>query len=390
MAVNGSAKQVEHQVSDLDLKVNLSETLKEIPPPETLTFGQTMTDHMLISTFHPSTGWSDPEIKSYGPLSLDPASSCFQYSTNVFEGMKAYIGPDGKPRLFRPTLNMARMTRSAGRVALPPFDTDELLKLIKKLVQLESRWIPRTKGYSLYVRPTIIGSRATLSVGPSDHAILYVICSPTGPYFRTGHKPVSLLAVDEHVRSWPGGTGGYKLALNYAPTLMPQQLAAKLGYDQCLWLLGEDKRVTEVGAMNFFVVVKRDDGDLDVITPPLDGTILPGVTRDSTLALVAAHPSRTVLPNLPASTKLYAREHQLTMHELAELAQQDRLLEAFGVGTAAVVAGVGRIGFQGKDINLPPHESGLGPIGRALYDRIVDIQEGKFEWEGWSVVCDLE
>lgn len=381
------------KLSGLDaskLQLNLSTELKLVPPAETLVFGKVMTDHMLYVTFDPELGWSDPEIKPYGPLSLDPASSCFQYCPNVFEGMKAYLGPDGKPRLFRPDLNMARLKKSAERVALPPFDANELLKLIRRLVQVDSRWIPKAKGHSLYIRPTIIGTRPSLGVAASDHAILYVILSPAGPYFRTGPRPISLLAVGEHVRSWPGGTGGYKLSLNYAPTFMPQQAAAKQGYEQILWLLGEDKRVTEAGAMNFFVVVKRDDGDLDVITPPLDGTILPGLTRDSVLSLTSAHPSQTALPHLPTSLKLHPHEQYITLPQLTEWSKQGRLLEAFGVGTAVVVAAVGRIGYEdgGEDVVLPKYETGLGPVGKALYDKIVDIQEGIVEWNGWSVTCE--
>ena len=222
----------------------------------------------------------------------------------------------------------------------------------------------------------------------SDRATLYVILCPTGPFFRTGARPVNLLAVHEHVRSWPGGTGGYKLALNYAPMFEPQRQAAKLGYDQCLWLLGDEKKVTEVGAMNFFIVVKRDDGAWDVITPPLDGTILPGVTRDSALTLLAAHPSKSVLPGLPETQKVYPQEAQLTMADLRKFSEEGRLLEAFGVGTAAIVTAVGRIGFEGKDIILPEHEAGMGPVANALYNRIIDIQMGDLEWEDWSVVCE--
>ncbi|KAL1938995.1 hypothetical protein VTO73DRAFT_11148 [Trametes versicolor] len=386
---NGPLAAVPAQPAQLDaskVTITLSNELKTIPHASELKFGQVMSDHMMTVSYDPINGWSAPEIKPYGPLSLDPASSCFQYATNVFEGMKAYIGPDGKARLFRPNKNMDRMTMSAGRVALPPFDTDELLKLIRRLVAIEQRWIPTQKGHSLYIRPTIIGTRSSLGVAASDHAMLYVICSPTGPYFATGARPVALLGIGESVRSWPGGTGGYKLALNYAPTFKPQQYAAKLGYDQCLWLLGD--KITEAGAMNFFVVVRRIDGDLDVYTPPLDGTILPGVTRDSILALASAHPSRTLLPGLPETLRLHTTERELTMTELNAWAQNGSLLEAFGVGTAVIVAAVGRIGHEGKDINLPTYEGGLGPVGRALYDRISDIQEGKFEWEDWSVVCE--
>jgi len=379
------------KVADLDaskLVVNLTQELKPVPPAEELVFGQTMTDHMVMVSYNPLTGWGTPEIKPYGNISLDPASSIFHYSTSVFEGMKAYVAPDGTARLFRPELNMARMKRSVARIALPAFNTDELLKLIKKLVAIEARWIPNLKGHSLYIRPTIIGTRPSIGVRASDHAMLYVICCPTGPYFRTGPKPVSLYAVGEQVRSWPGGTGEFKLSLNYAPTFWPQQLAAGKGYDQCLWLLGQDQHVTEAGAMNFFVVVKRDDGDLDVFTPPLDGTILPGLTRASVLTLTAAHPSQTILPHLPPTQTLHTQERLITMADLFEWYSSGRLAEIFLVGTAAVVAAVGRVGFEDRELEAPRCEGGMGPVARALYDRLTDIQEGKFEWQGWSVPID--
>ncbi|KAI0696412.1 aminotransferase [Cerioporus squamosus] len=300
-AANGDAAVATPAELDASkLTINLATQLKTVPPAAELKFGQ-----------------------PYGPLAIDPASSCLQYATNVFEGMKAYLGPDGTPRLFRPDKNMQRMEMSAGR----------------KLVLIEKRWIPTVKGHSLYIRPTIIGTRdCTSGSGGVRSATLYVILCPTGPYFRSP-RPVNLLAVQEH------------LALNYAPTFKPQQLAAKLGYDQCLWLLGD--KITEA-----------DDGDLDVLTPPLDGTILPGITRDSTLALCAAHPS--------------------------PWADEGRLLEVFAVGTAVVVVAIGRIGYDGKDITLPEYEGSLGPVGRGLYDRLTDIQEGRFEWENWSVPCDSE
>ncbi|KAH9948492.1 branched-chain amino acid aminotransferase II [Amylocystis lapponica] len=341
---------------------------------------------MLVASYTPTTGWSAPEIKPYGDLSINPASSCFQYSTNVFEGMKAYLGADEKIRLFRPDLNMARLQSSMDRVALPPLDTDELMKLIKQLVKLESRWIPTVSGHSLYIRPTVIGTRPNFGVGPSDHALLYVILSPTGPYFRTGARPISLLAMNETVRAWPGGTGGYKLALNYAPTFKPQQQAENLGYEQVLWLIGET--VTEAGAMNFMVALQRDDGDIDVLTAPLDGTILPGVTRNSCLALAAAHPSRTLLPGLPETLRLHPQERAFTVSDLFEWSTEGRLLETFAVGTAAIVAGVGRIGYRGKDIVLPPHEGGRGPVAKALFERILDVQEGRVDWAGWGVVVE--
>lgn len=367
------------------ININLTKTLKPKPKLEDMIFGEVKTDHMLIVTYEPTTGWSIPEIKPYGPLSIDPSSSCLQYCPNTFEGMKAYRGPDGKVRLFRPDLNMRRLTRSAERVALPPFDTDALLELIKRLVDIESEWVPDAPEYSLYIRPTIIGTRDSLGVGASDTALLYVFLSPTGPYFLGEVKGISLLAVGKTVRAWPGGTGDYKLGLNYAPTFLPQRIAAKQGYDQVLWLFGEESRVTEAGAMNFFAVLKRDDGDLDVITPTLDGTILPGVTRASCLALLEAHTSqKTELPNIPPTQRLHPHERIMTMHDLNSWSAEGKLVEAFVVGTGVIITPVGRIGFEGKDLVLPL--TGLGPVSQALRERIGDIQTGKTQWNGWSVV----
>ncbi|GJE98000.1 branched-chain amino acid aminotransferase [Phanerochaete sordida] len=384
---NGHAVRAEPLPAPLDaskLTITLADTLKPIPAAEDLVFGKHMSDHMMVSTYHPVTGWSAPEIKPYGPFVLDPVSSCFQYSTNLFEGMKAYINPEGKPQLFRPDMNMARMRRSRDRVALPAFDTDELLKLIQKLVAVEQRWIPNAPGHSLYVRPTIIGTRPSLGVAPSDHAILYVVCCPTGPFFRVS-RMLSLMAVAEHVRSWPGGTGGYKLAGNYAPTFMPQAEAAKKGYDQVLWCIGD--KITEAGAMNFFVSIRRDDGDIDVYTPPNDGLILPGVTRDSIMRLMSAHGTSTTLAGI--AEKLHVAEREIHIADIARWAAEGRLLEVFTVGTAVVVASVGRIGVEGKpDLELPKHDGQMGPLARAVHTKLTNIQWGHEQFEGWSVVCE--
>ncbi|KDR70050.1 hypothetical protein GALMADRAFT_230375 [Galerina marginata CBS 339.88] len=389
--VNGTNGAIQHTPAELDaskLVTTLANELKPVPTPESLVFGETKTDHMLVVNYDPVNGWSAPEIKPYGPLSFDPMSSCFQYCTNIFEGMKAYVGPNGEARLFRPEKNMARLARSAKRVALPPFDTSVVLTLIKRLIEVESRWIPSLPGYSLYVRPTIVGTRSALGVAASDSACLYIIVSPTGPYFRGVAKGISLLAEGDCVRAWPGGTGGHKLGLNYAPGFLPQRTAAKQGYDQILWLLGEEEKVTEVGAMNVFIAVKREDGDVDLITPALDGTILPGITRESTLALANAHTSGKVhLPGVPQTLRLHTHERDLTMAEIAKYHEEGRLLESFGVGTAVVVAPIGRIGWKGKDLVLPAYEGGLGPIGQGLWTTIVDIQTGKKDYEGWSVPC---
>lgn len=226
-----------------------------------------------------------------------------------------------------------------------------------------------------------------LGVGASDSALLYIIVSPTGPYFPGVVKGISLLAVGETVRSWPGGTGGFKLGLNYAPTLLPQRIAAKQGYDQILWLLGSQDQITEVGAMNFFVAAQRADGEVDLITPALDGTILPGITRASTITLAEAHTSgKVTLPGVPASLKLHVHERTLTMAEVAAISDEGRLLESFCVGTAVLVAPIGRIGWKGRDLVVPEHVGGLGPIGQGMWTLLADIQTGKVQYDDWSVV----
>ncbi|KAI0829948.1 D-aminoacid aminotransferase-like PLP-dependent enzyme [Trametes gibbosa] len=201
-----------------------------------------------------------------------------------------------------------------------------------------------------------------------------------------GSRPISLRTVPDAIRAWPGGTGEYKIAGNYGPVLGPHKLAQEHGYDQTLWLLGDT--ITEAGVMNFFLALKRNDGNIDLCTPPLDGTILPGVTRESVLDLATAHPSSTVLPGLSPSLHLHPIEHVLTMPDLQMWLSEDRVLEVFAVGTAVIVVPIGRIGYQGEDIILPSFEGGLGPVGRALHTRLTDIQDGRFDWENWSVMCD--
>ncbi|KAG8859111.1 hypothetical protein FRB96_004681 [Tulasnella sp. 330] len=357
---------------------------KELLPPQKLIFGHTFTDHMLSIPWTLEKGWGVPRIHPYEPLSLDPSSSVFHYCQTVFEGLKAYRDENGKVTLFRPEMNMARMIRSAGRVALPPFNGDELLTLIKKLVAIDSHWIPQGKGYSLYIRPTLIGVQTTLGVSPPNKALLFVICSPVGPYYKGGFKPVRLLATTEYVRAVPGGTGGFKLGANYAPCLVPQGEANQAGYDQNLWLLGEEHYLTEVGTMNLFVVLKKADGTTELVTPPLDDVVLPGVTRDSVLGLARDQESgKSKLSGFPE--KMMVSERPITMKEVKEAADDGRLLEVFGCGTAAIVSAVKAIGYQGKDINIPVGDDGMGPLTKAFHDEIVKRQLGEVDSD-WSVV----
>jgi branched-chain amino acid aminotransferase len=272
------------------------------------------------------------------------------------------------------------MLKSAQRLSLPSFDTKEALECIKKYILMEKSWIPSQKGYTLYIRPTIIGAQEWLGVGPSNRAIFFVICSPVGPYYRpTGFAPVSLWAEDKFVRAWPGGMGQYKVGGNYAPGILPQVQVAEKGYQQILWLFGPDKELTEVGTMNLFVFWKRpSDGKKELITASLkDGTILPGVTRDSILKLTQQWGEFEVT------------EGRITMSQIIESLRKGTLLEMFGAGTAAIVSPVKNIYFQGKDYVIPLDQDDpnalAGPLARRIWKTLSDIQYGDLEHE-WSMV----
>ncbi|KAL6352832.1 hypothetical protein LRP88_13305 [Fusarium phalaenopsidis] len=350
------------------LSVTKTSHPKSLSKPETLVFGREFTED----------GWLDPKITPYQNLSLDPATCVFHYAFECFEGMKAYKDKNGKVRLFRPDKNMARLNKSAARIALPTFEPKSFIELISKFAQLDSRFIPDKRGYSLYLRPTMIGTQKTLGVGAPGSALLYVIASPVGPYYPTGFKAVSLEATDYAVRAWPGGVGDKKLGANYAPCILPQLQAASRGFQQNLWLFGEEEYVTEVGTMNMFVALKnKETGQKELVTAPLDGTILEGVTRDSVLALAR---ERLV----PEGWKVSERKY--TMKELADASKEGRLLEAFGAGTAAIVSPVRSISWKGELVNCGLSETEeSGEIALKMKEWIEGIQYGDEEHE-WSYV----
>ncbi|KAI5449543.1 branched-chain-amino-acid transaminase bat2 [Naganishia albida] len=422
------------------LKITRSEKKSSLPEDLKFVWGATFTDHMLVVHHDPARGWLEPEIRPYGPLELDPASACLHYAPALFEGMKAYRSakPGSKPVLFRPDMNMARMRRSAARVRLPDFDADELIKLIKKLIEVDQHMIPPPP-HALYIRPTMIGTRPTLGVAPSTHAMIYVILSPVGPFFPTkapapapalplangtsiSHtngssseltetsasgatthlaagsdsvtyaaqfSPIGLLATTSATRSWPGGVGEFKLAGNYAPCFAPQQKALAKGYQQNLWCL--DGRISEAGQMNMFVVLDKGDGKVEVATPRLDGTILPGVTRDSVLALLRKHAATSdeKLDGIPADWNLTVSERDITLQEIIDVVRAGKLLEVFGTGTAAILCPVNRIGLEDEspDLTTPSYTGGLGPVARGVYERISMIQQGDIEGHEWTVEC---
>lgn len=267
---------------------------------------------------------------------------------------------------------MQRLNKSAARIALPTLDGNSFIDLIAKFVKLDSRFIPNARGYSLYLRPTMIGTQRTLGVGPPGSALLYVIASPVGPYYPTGFKAISLEATDYAVRAWPGGVGDKKLGANYAPCVVPQLQAAKRGFHQNLWLFGEEEFVTEVGTMNLFVALKDEEtGQSELVTAPLDGTILEGVTRDSVLALARERMA-------PKGWKV--SERYIRMSEIAQASQDGRLLEVFGAGTAAVVSPIRKVSWRGSlvDCGLKKDEE-AGQVALQMKSWIEGIQYGDEE-----------
>lgn len=267
-------------------------------------------------------------------------------------------------------MNMDRLKKSALRLALPEFDKQELLECIKKLVRLEKDWVPEGKGYSLYIRPTIIATNECIGISQPDRALLYVICSPVGPYFQSsGFSAVKILAEDSFVRAWPGGTGEFKIGANYGPTILPQKLAMARDFQQILWLLGKEHEITEIGSMNCFILLKSKNSSdkLELVTPPLnDGTILPGVTRASILDL------------LRGEGQLKVSERSINMAEFLEAHSEGRIVEMFGSGTAAIVSPIKCINFHGIDYEIPLNPldpaKQAGPLAERLFKTITQIQ----------------
>ncbi|GFQ89974.1 branched-chain-amino-acid aminotransferase, cytosolic [Trichonephila clavata] len=361
--------------SDLIIQPCNPEQKKSKPDDKSLVFGKVFCDHMFEVEYTEQHGWGKPVISPFHDLILHPAAKVLHYAQELFEGMKAFRGENGKLFLFRPNLNMQRMLLTAERASLPKFDGEELLKCLKKLVAIDQQWIPGKEGCALYIRPTFIGIDPSLGVGTSKKALLYIITGPVGAYFQSGQeKAVSLLANPSHVRAWPGGVGNRKMGCNYAPTIHIQQLAEMQKLQQVLWLFGENHQLAEVGTMNIFVFLKNASGDLELVTPPLDGTILPGIIRQSLLDLAYQW------------SEFKVSERHITMMEIIRAKTEGRLLEIFGSGTACVVCPVGSISYMGETISIPTLESKKA-IYRRFLSTLLDIQYGRLPSK-WAVPID--
>ena len=355
----------------LNIKYELVANKKEKPDFNKLGFGKYFTDHMFIMDYNEGMGWHDARIVPDQNLSLDPACMVFHYAQEMFEGLKAYRTPKGEIQLFRPDKNIERMNNTNERLCIPKIDPADALEAIKALVAVEADWVPNVEGTSLYIRPFIIATDVQLGVHPSKSYKFMIILSPVGAYYAEGIKPVKIFIEREYVRAVRGGTGFAKIGGNYAASLIGQEKAEKMGYSQVLWLDGiEHKYIDEVGAMNVFFVI-----DGEIITPTLEnGNILPGVTRDSAIQLLR-------------SWGYKVSERLLSIDEIREAADNGKLDEAFGTGTAAVISPIGELNEAGKVMII--NEGKIGPISQRLYNNLTGIQWGTVEdTMGWTVAVD--
>lgn len=351
----------------MEITVTRAETLKPKPDQTKLGFGTIFTDYMFNMDYSPDRGWHAPRIEPYAPLSLDPATMFLHYAQGVFEGLKAYRTDSGDLQLFRPQENMKRLNRSCRRLCIPKFDETFALDAMKQLIGMEQEWVPSQPETSLYVRPTIIATDPFLGVRASHTYRFFIILSPVGAYYPEGFNPIKIWVTREYVRAVRGGVGESKTPGNYAASLLAGEEAHEAGYTQVLWLDGvEQKYLEEVGSMNIFFVI-----DDEIITPELNGSILPGITRMSVIEL-AQHWNEKL------------SERKISIDELIDAHAAGRLKEVFGAGTAAVISPVGQIKYGDQVITINDNQT--GPVAKKYYQAITDIQYGKAEDPmGWIV-----
>ena len=348
-----------------EIKITRAATLKEKPEAAALVFGKYMTDHMFIVDYDEGQGWHDARIVPYGPLQIDPASKVLHYGEEIFEGMKAYRTADGSIQLFRPDCNIQRLNDSADRLCMPNIPYELALAGIVELVKLEQDWVPYEKDTSLYIRPFMIGLDAALGVHSSHHVQYIVVVCPVGAYYPEGLNPVKIYIEDEDVRAVKGGTGMAKTGGNYAASLRAGNRAAQRGYSQVLWLDGVHRKyIEEVGAMN---VMFKVDGK--ILTPDLNGSVLPGITRRSCIQLLK-------------DWGYEVEERRISAEELFEAAKNGTLEEGWGTGTAAVISPIGELAEGDEKVII--NGGKIGPVTQRLYDELTGIQWGRqADPHGW-------
>ncbi|MEX2435875.1 MAG: branched-chain amino acid aminotransferase, partial [Balneolaceae bacterium] len=324
---------------------------------DNLQFGKMFSDHM-VSMHYEDGNWDDPEIKPYGPISFHPSMHVLHYGQAVFEGMKAYYVDDNTINLFRLDDHHERINNSCRRMCIPEISKDLFIGTLEELIKKDYEWVPKKHGQSLYIRPFAFASQEFIAARAADEYQYFVITSPVAAYYKEGFNPVSLTTSEKFVRAVEGGTGEAKAAGNYGGSFYPAQKAQKEGYTQVLWLDAHEKKyVEEVGTMNIFFLI----GD-KLVTPNLGGTVLPGITRRSVIALAK-------------KWNVEVEERRISIDEVFETKENGTLKEVFGSGTAAVISPVGLIHHKGKTITLDREK--IGPFAKKLYDTITGIQYGK-------------
>lgn len=349
----------------MNISVELTQKRREKPADDHLGFGNHFSDHMFVLDYTEGKGWHDPRIVPYGAIAYEPSIMVFHYGQSIFEGLKAYRTETDEIVLFRPDENMKRLNESCDRLCIPRIDEDFAIEAMKKLVDIDRDWIPSSPGTSLYIRPFIIATDPFLGVRPSHTYQFIIITGPVGAYYKEGINPVKIYVESTFVRAVVGGIGAAKASANYAASLRAQMVAKEKGYTQVLWLDGiERKYVEEVGTMNVFFVL----GD-EVVTPALNGSILPGITRKSCIELLK-------------SWGLKVSERRISIQEIFEANEKGLLKEAFGTGTAAVISPIGELYWNDKRIALSGGK--IGELSQRLYDELTAIQYTKkpdpFHW----------
>ncbi len=327
-------------------------------------FGEVFSDHML-SVQYKDGSWQQPEIKPYGTFEISPAMCSLHYGQAVFEGLKAFKNQDGSIKIFRPEQHHKRFNRSCQRLCIPEMSKEVFMEGLKQLIELDQQWVPQKQGNALYIRPFVFATDNYLSVKASSSYQFFIITSPVGAYYEEGIDPVSLITSDKYARSVPGGVGHVKTPGNYAASLLPAKKAKQKGFTQVLWLDANERRyIEEVGTMNIFFLI-----DDVLVTPPLKGAILDGITRRSVIQLAR-------------DWGITVNERPITIDEVFEKAEAGHLREVFGTGTAAVISPVGKIQHKWQSITINDHK--IGPFAQKLYDTITGIQDGRgkdrFNW----------
>jgi branched-chain amino acid aminotransferase len=330
-----------------------------------LGFGKIYSDHMLTARWTAGGGWEQGQVRKYGSLDLAPAALVLHYGQTIFEGLKAYRNQHGTLNLFRPDKNLERFNRSAARLDLPQLPEELFLAAIEALLELDHEWTPRSHGTSLYIRPTMIATEPYIGLKSASEVLYFMITGPVGAYYPEGFNPVKITVCEKYSRAGPGGLGSVKTAANYAASLLAEKEAIKRGFTQVLWLdAAERKYVEEVGSMNILFKIGGK-----VVSPPPGETILPGITRDSVLALLR-------------SWQVPVEEYRITIDEVLQAHAAGTLEEVFGAGTAAVISPVGMLEYKGKHHEIAGGQTGA--LSRKLFEELMNIQYGlrpdPFHW----------